>query len=216
VGTVRYQANLINSITGTLNPAITDVCFNDASGLTPGDLTARVAAWVAACQWAYGSAVTVIDSIVSQNMPSGAVTPRAWDATAYNALVTNFNTEFAATILPALTGYGQAIGGPATGTSSGRGDSVCVNTRASAAGRHGRGRNFIPFLKREVIGTDGLILPASTVTVAAFFRYLFMSGGSAPITNADPVVFSRTLGTASPIDFVTVNVIPSRLRSRTK
>jgi CO dehydrogenase/acetyl-CoA synthase alpha subunit len=103
--------------------------------------------------------------------------------------------------------------------SSGRGDSVCVNTVTGMGGRHGVGRHFLPFLTRDAIGFDGLIDVGYKSQVETNYGTCFLGqgAGSPPaIGDAAPIVFSPTTNAEYDVQFPKIQRVPSRLRSRTK
>jgi hypothetical protein len=215
MGLVNYQAEITSDVIGTLNPAFTDICMDDTTG-TPAQLAARVIGWIQACQWASGPGDSRIVSMRLRNLPAVPYFPQAFPATEYASVVTAFNTFAATTVLTPMTAYGDILNPAGTATSSGRGDSICFNTRASVAGRHGRGRNFIPYLTKNIIASDGLLNPVASATLERWYRALFLGVGITALPTVGPHVWSPSTGFGYPIDIVSTNRIPSRLRSRTK
>lgn len=206
----RLRAQLISPTYGPLNPAYVDFSYSSATPTT-AQLTAQTIAylWLGMRQFSEKDGLLV-------GVEYQAAQPGPWLAvpfpTAEYAVLAAADPA-----IPVMTVYAIVPFGIPTGTSSGRGDSVCVNTRAPAAGKNGRGRHFLPFLSRDGVGTDGLLQPVSAIdTEAAYDAYILADGSIAPVVDGGAVVYSPTLGTSSTIVQGSVNRIPSRLRSRTR
>jgi len=122
------------------------------------------------------------------------------------------------TIVPDQGAYGSGDIGQAAWTSSGRGDSVCVSYRTARVGPSGRGRNFVPFLAREAVSTDGLIDGTVRVAMDLWFGRIMMGEGDGVLaTSAVMSVYSKVSPAGfAPIISHAVSQVPSRLRSRTK
>lgn len=211
----QYKVQLNSAVSGPLNPAYMDFTVRATSS---DQQQAQVLCYAAACLGSMSEQDTTIGGMVERTtIGSGPWIPVPFPTALYASTRTEANTALGSALIKALTDYGQATLGPTSATSSGRGDSVCVNTRASTGGRHGRGRHFIPFANRDTVLTDGLLNPLATVYVENAYRLLFKGvGAGATIVDLDPAVWSPTTTTNYGIDIVQVNQIPSRLRSRTK
>jgi hypothetical protein len=211
---VRYTAVLESSVSGPLNPALVDFTFNSPDAVTIPYMVARVIVYIATACANLSETDTYITGVNRQELPGGPVLGNAFPATEYAACLAAAVPGLAST---AMTGWASTALGLSGATSSGRGDSACINTRAPAAGKHGRGRHFIPFLSRTAVGTDGLLDTGILTDVAQAYVDCFSGGAAAPFNvDMEPVVFSRTLGTTSPITTLNPQRIPSRLRSRTR
>lgn len=212
---VQYKVAMLSSTTGALNPAYCTFA-TDGSGSGAADVAAQICIYLAATLQQTAEQYVTINSVEARSLPGGSWVPVPDFTTEFNALRAGATAELDSVPIDLWAGYPYLIDTGAVGTSSGRGDSLCVNTRAAGAGKHGRGRHFLPYLARQVIDTDGLINSATAAYVQRAYQYCFLGGGTTPITDLNPQVFSETLGTISPVNFVAVNNIPSRLRSRTK
>jgi hypothetical protein len=210
----RFTAVMQSSVSGPLNPAFVDFTFTSPLAVTDPQAVALVIAYMASAMAYMGEAGTYIVGVNKQSLPGGPILAQPFPVTEYGAITAAAVLPVAA---PAMTTYGSvALGDPAA-TSSGRGDSFCINTRAPSAGRHGKGRHFHPFLARGAVDTTGLMNTVISTKVAACYQLLFGGTGPTPYdVNLEPVVWSPSLGTAALITTVSPNQIPSRLRSRTK
>jgi hypothetical protein len=216
--TQRLVVEMQSAVSGPLNPAVCDFSFEYAgSTLSQEEINAQVLLYVAGGLGVFAEESVSITGCTLKAPWDGPGIPQEFPAAEYAAGRAALNTALGSGIIKALSAYGVEPLGPVTATSSGRGDSVCVNTRASTAGAHGRGRHFLPFANRDTVGTDGLLNPASCAYVERLYRACFMNGESIPTFGTlHPKVVARATGVASDINVVQVNRIPSRLRSRTK
>lgn len=212
---VQYKIGMTCVTTGALNPAFCTFA-TDGTGPSAEEVAAQLCIYLAATLQQTAEQWVSIISVEARIVPGGSWVPVPDFTTEFNALRAGATTELDSVPIDTWTGYPYLIDTGNNGTSSGRGDSMCVNTRAAGAGKHGRGRHFLPFLCREIIGTDGLLNSATIAYVEHCYRYCLQGLGTTPIDDLEPQVFSETLGTISPVTFVQVNNIPSRLRSRTK
>jgi hypothetical protein len=203
-----------SSVSGPLNPALVDFTFTSPLAVTDPQATALVIAYMSSAMAYMGESGTYVVGVNRQSLPGGPIIGQPFPVAEYAAISAAAVAPVAA---PAMSTYGSVPLGDPAATSSGRGDSFCINTRAPAAGRHGKGRHFIPFLARGAVDTNGLINTTIATNVAAAYQLLFGGTGPAPYDiNLEPVVWSPSLGTSSPITTISPVQIPSRLRSRTK
>lgn len=213
-GATRFQAVMQSSVSGPLNPALVDFTFPNPTVLTDAATVASVIAYMATAMNFCGEELTYIVGVNKQVLPGGPVLSQSWPTAEYNAIVA---ASVSGLYTPAMAAYGTTALGFTGATSSGRGDSLCVNTRAPSAGKHGKGRHFVPFLARGAVDTDGLITTGVATGIAVAYQKCFGGTGPAPLdVSSDPQVWSPSLGTAAPIVTVAPGQIPSRLRSRTK
>jgi len=212
---VQYKVELTSDISGALNPAFVDFA-TDGTGASAQQVAAQVCLYLASTINQMGEANVKIQAVTARTLPGGSFVPVPDFETEFNATKGAFTAELDNVAINSWTGYPYLIASDTVGGSSGRGDSLCVNTRAAAAGRSGRGRHFLPFLARQAVGSDGLINSALVTYVQRCYAFAFQGAGTTPVDELNPVVFSPTHGTISPVNFVVVNNIPSRLRSRTK
>jgi hypothetical protein len=214
---VTIQASMTNDITGALNPALVDFTFPQPGGGAPDveELAARVIAYLAISMYSAGSGLTSITGCRAILRPSGTFSDLPFPAAEYQALRTSWGEL---TGLPGMTAYSQVsiTGG---GQPSGRGDSVCVNTKAASGGRKGNGRHFLPFTDKGAIDGQGLINTALINLITRHYDEAFLGVhhfAETTLASVNPGVFSKLDGVLRPITIAKPSQIPSRLRSRTK
>ena len=211
----QYRVKLTSGTSGPLNPAYMDFTVRVASS---SQQQSQVLVYAAACLNVFGENATTIAGMEERTtIGSGPYLPVTFPVTEYAGTVAEASTVLGGGSIPSLAAYAGANLGGTGATSAGRGDSVCVNTRASSGGKNGRGRHFIPFLARQSIDTTGLLNASASLYIENAYRLLFKGVGAlAVIVDTDPAVRSTVLGTNFGINIVTVQQIPSHLRSRTK
>jgi len=211
----QYKVQMISGVSGPLNPAYMDFNVRVASS---SQQQSQILAYTALCLGIFSEEAVVISGMdYRATAGSGPYSPVTFPATEYAATRTAANTAIGTALIKPMTAYSSNNMGPVSASSSGRGDSVCVNTRATSGGKHGRGRHFVPFANRDTVLTNGLLNAAATTVLEAGYRLLLQGiGASAPIVDTDPAVWSPTTTTNYGVSYVQVNLIPSRLRSRTK
>lgn len=212
---LRLTAKLISTNSGPLNYALVGFTFDPAGPVnSTTQLAMRVMAYLSAVGQNMMEEQVLVDGIVETNAPVSGGTDIAFDPAVYATLITQAATA-GITIRP-QNAYGGSYLGRTGGTSSGRGDSLCVQTKTTTPGRKGRGRHFLPFLARESIAPIGLISNTTRDYVEEAYG-LFFLGRNAAIGPSGAVVLSKLpVGSFHPVTGVKVTVIPSRLRSRTR
>ena len=213
---LAVQVELASVNSGPLNPALMDFSFADlgVSGLTLPELCARVALYTARAITVMSEDGITMSAIRTRTLPSDPFVPVAFPQTEYAAgkADATFDTSIVAAIVYATTNIT-----PTAQISSGRGDSVCVTTKALTGGRKGIGRHFIPFLARESVSGAGLIGGAQATAVNDAYAECFLGTGTGVLADAAfPGVYSRLDSTLRQIELVATSIIPSRLKSRTK
>lgn len=211
----QYKVKMTSGTSGPLNPAYMDFTVRAASSSAQ---QAQMLVYSVACLNVFAEeAVTVAGMEERTTIGTGPWLPVSFPVAEYEAARAEASTVLGGGAIPSLSDYASATVGHTAGASSGRGDSVCVNTRASSGGKNGRGRHFIPFLCRQTVDSTGLLNPAASVYIENAYRLLFKGVGSlGDIVDTDPAVYSKVTDTNYGINVVSVQQIPSRLRSRTK
>ncbi len=206
----RIQASLTCPTYGPLNYALVDFSFSSATP-TVAQQTAQVVAYLYQACRQFSELNTVVAGAKSQAAPGDPWLNVAFPEDEYALLKTEDEP------LPVSANWGDVNIGIPTGTSSGRGDSVCVNTRAVAGGRNGRGRHFLPFLSRDGVNANGLLETGSiSAAIQSYDRYILVDGTNPEALPLGAVVYSPTMDTSYAIVEGQIQPIPSRLRSRTR
>jgi hypothetical protein len=189
---------------------LVDFAFSNA-GPTVAQQAAQVVAYLYQATRQFSELNTLLTGMQSQAAPGDPWLNVPFPEDEYALLKTDDEP------LPVSANWGDIELGIPTGTSSGRGDSVCVNTRAVAGGKHGRGRHFLPFLSRDAVSASGILEAGSTgATLASYDRYILNDGTNTETVDLGAVVYSPTLDSSFTIVEAVINPIPSRLRSRTR
>jgi hypothetical protein len=213
---LQLQAELEGPFTGPLNPAFVDFSFADlgVSGLTLSELTARVALYLARAVVVMSEQDVKLQAIRYRTLPSDPFNLATFPVSDYAAAKADATFD---TSIVAITAYGANLSPATSNVSSGRGDSVCVTTKAGSGGRKGIGRHFIPYLCRQAVGADGLMGAGQVTAVQVAYDEAYLGGGAGVLAApAIPGVYSRLDSTLRVIVNRQVSRVPSRLRSRTK
>lgn len=206
----RIQMQLTTPSYGPLNFALVDFAFSNATP-TVAQQTAQCVAYLYQACRQFSELETIVVGAKSQAAPGDPWLNVAFPEDEYALLKTDDEP------LPVSANWGDVEVGIPTGTSSGRGDSVCVNTRAVAGGRNGRGRHFLPFLSRDAVSAVGILEAGSiAAATASYDKYIMSDGTNAEALPLGPVVYSTVMSTAYAIVEAQIQPIPSRLRSRTR
>ena len=206
----KIQAQLTCPTYGPLNFALVDFAFSNA-GPTVAQQTAQVVAYLYRACRQFSELHTIVVGAKSQAAPGDPWLNVPFPEDEYALLKTEDEP------LPVSGNWGDVEVGIPTGTSSGRGDSVCVNTRAVAGGRNGRGRHFLPFLSRDAVNANGLLEATSIATAIQYYdRYILNDGTNPEALDLGAVVYSPTQDASYTIVEGQIQPIPSRLRSRTR
>lgn len=204
-----------STVTGPLNPAYMDFSFGAGFTNGPAD-NMRVVAYAAACLGIFADESCSISACFVKDAVSAPFLAVAFTVSDYDTARSAINTFVGSAVVKAMSAYGVSVG-PTSATPSGRGDSVCVNTKCATGGRNSRGRHFSPFANRDTVNNQGLLNPASCVPLEkAYACAMGLASGGGALPSITPGVYSRTTSTLYPIINAQVNRIPSRLRSRTK
>lgn len=220
--TFRITASVNSLRSGPLNNALLTFHFGNIAGLAPLQLqetAARVIAFVAVSQSVLSEGGTSITGLQAKIEPAGGVVDLPFPTAEYAALRSGNSGHDDGAL--AMSSYGTTVNLGAD-ESSGRGDSCCMPLKGLTGGRSGQGRMFIPFLGKPAVTNFGLIDATKALRVVHAYEYFFLGvdnrttpSGTAP-ASAGSVVYSRKLGTATPISAIKTTIVPSRLRSRTK
>jgi len=212
---LRLTAKLISLNSGPLNYALVGFTF-DPGGPIPSTtaLAMRVFGYLQATGQSCMEEGCYVDSITETNAPVAGGTDIAFEIGAYEAMRSGAAT--AGITLRDTTGYAVQALGRTGGTSSGRGDSICVQTKTVSPGRKGRGRHFLPFTCREAISPNGLVSISASQYLENAYRVFFL-GADLALGPAGAVVLSKIpVGSFHSVVSVKVSLIPSRLKSRTR
>jgi hypothetical protein len=208
----RLSVRLESDLTGSLNPAFCDFSFTGVAA-NEATCTAQTIAYVAHAMKSVGHSGVRLIGVQGKLLPGGQSVDIPFPRVEYDNL---FNNRVGDRIPAFANGYGDEVG-PNNTHSSGRGDSVCVQTITGRNGRSGRGRHFLPFCCREAIGDDGLF----GITLAQYLQigysaYILgeLNGINAAVVPLEPIVWSNKLGSGTFIRSARLTTVPSRLRSR--
>jgi hypothetical protein len=217
------QARVTSAITGPLNPAYIDFGFAAAGTFTEAELVARVVSYVGYALYQTGTSDTVLEGVRWIDRPGPGFHETDYPAAEVDAIHSTFVGVGTSTDgLPfSFTDWGFGIGAGAALGPSGRGDSVCVNTKSTTGGRSGQGKHFLPYTGKQTVDSSGLIGSSYRAGVAGAYNALFLGvDWPASTVGIDPVdvavISKKGAGAAYPISSCVVSQIPSRLRSRTK
>jgi hypothetical protein len=217
-GAVTLQFDITTGTTGPLNPAKVDLSFQPPIvGMSTETLVARAVAYLSLCGEATMAGGATINGCRVFTRPGRTFYDIAFPQTEYDVLLANSTPR----VIAPFTGWSTVDISHSAFLPSGRGDSICVNTRSTSGGRHGAGRHFLPYTAKDAVDGNGLIGGATRTFVETAYRVYFLGITDAAFTTAPleavaPVVWSPTTSLEHAISTVSVSQIPSRLRSRTK
>lgn len=212
---LRLTVKMTSVNSGPLNYALCGFTFDPGGPInTTTALAMRCFGYIQAVGQSCMEEQCYVDSITETNAPVSGGTDIAFDTVAYEAM--RAGAAVAGITLRDTAAWGVQFLGRVNGTSSGRGDSICMQTKTTAPGRKGRGRHFIPFTNREAIAANGLINTGVRDLLEDAYKVFFLGKDLAlPATGA--VVLSKLpVGTMHPITGCKLTMIPSRLKSRTR
>lgn len=212
----RYRIKYESTLTGALNPSYNVLAFGDA-GAPDDQSAAQVIAY--GCQALFQASTsdsTVVGLDVETVPGSGVWLPVAFPYGAWASLAPQWSA-YAGGPQGVSIGfeYGDLLFNFPGKDPSGRGDSICVNTRGLGVGRHGSGRHYLPFTTKAVVGLDGLIVPITVANMNDSYQVLLQDReGFSAARDLLPSVYSPSLGTMAVVVSNAVSNVPSRLRSR--
>jgi hypothetical protein len=199
----------IQGLPGPLNTALNVWNSDQASAITPAEVTARILAFTTAVLAQTATECSVVS--VRHGLDDGPLTYVDWPTGA----ITIWNDDAAAPVYEVQqTGFGDVITG--NGASAALGTSITVTEQTAAGGRH-NGRKFIPWTAASSLTAAGAISLANTAFIQDVYTYCCLginpADGAAIPGGYDPLAL--TAGVAdSPIVQVRVSPRPARLRSR--